>query len=277
MIDEYLILTAERLRDDLAELKALLRRRYRSGSKQVRASEVKTEAARLAEIWLVDLAGRSEVTEVVNSDYLADLNVRFQRILTHSEHARKRSSYDSEIKAILDGFSLDLIIPLKQMRHGHEESSDPTAPHTKGQAVFEPSAFVGHSFAQSDNSIVECVCTTLELLGIAVTTGKQPRAKSISEKVKHSIENNYLFVGIFTRREKIARKHEWVASPWIIDEKAYAVGKRKKLILLREDGVGSIGGIQGDYEFLEFDRDNLQELVLSILRLFDVEISGLLS
>ena len=71
------------------------------------------------------------------------------------------------------------------------------------------------------------------------------------------------------------RKQEWTTSLWVIDEKAYAVGKQKKLILLKEQGVGSIGGIQGDYEFIEFTRDALSLLVVRLLQVFDFPTIGL--
>ncbi len=82
-------------------------------------------------------------------------------------------------------------------------------------------------------------------------------------------------MGIFTCRDKIARKPEWTTSPWVIDEKAYAVGRKKPLILLREQGVGSIGGIHGDYEYIEFSRDGLERLALHLIQLFQLTNSGL--
>ena len=91
-------------------------------------------------------------------------------------------------------------------------------------------------------------------------TGEKPRAASISEKVKRLIEEQSTFVGVFTRRDKIARKSEWTTSAWVLDEKAYALGRQKPLILLKEQGVGSIGGIQGDYEYIEFSREALESL-----------------
>jgi hypothetical protein len=108
-----------------------------------------------------------------------------------------------------------------------------------------------------------------------VVTGDKPKADSISDKVKREIDDQEIFVGVFTRRDKIARKPEWTTSAWLIDEKAYAIGRRKKLILIKEAGVGSIGGIQGDYEFLEFTRDDLSSLLIRLLRLFEVSVSGL--
>ena len=112
---------------------------------------------------------------------------------------------------------------------------------------------------------------------MAVVTGEKPRADRISEKVKRLIDGQYLFIGVFTQREKIARRKEWTTSAWLIDEKAYAVGKGKKLILLKEDGVESIGGIQGDYQFVEFSRDRLHEIPIALLNILNVTAKGLRS
>ncbi|MCI0616281.1 hypothetical protein L0244_25135 [bacterium] len=45
-------------------------------------------------------------------------------------------------------------------------------------------------------------------------------------------------------------------------------------MLLKEIGVGSIGGIQGDYEYIEFDRQKLELLFISILEIFDISVAG---
>ena len=58
-------------------------------------------AARLAEIWLVEYSAQRELAAVVSSDYLGELNVRFTRLLTFSEQAALRSSYETEINGIL--------------------------------------------------------------------------------------------------------------------------------------------------------------------------------
>ena len=56
-------------------------------------------------------------------------------------------------------------------------------------------------------------------------------------------------------------------SPWVVDEKAFALAKSKKLILLRETGIQSVGGLQGDYEYLEFDRAEMGDLLVRLLEL----------
>jgi len=206
----------------------------------------------------------------IGSATLADLNVHFQRILTYAEHATTRGRYEVEIRSILDNFSVKVIVPLKQAR-GRSVTPNISLP---GSTIAH-SAFVGQSFAPSDKRINQCVYDTLDALGLKVVTGDKPKADSISEKVKELIEQQSVFVGIFTRRDKISRKLEWTTSAWVIDEKAYALGRRKRLILLKEQGVGSIGGIQGDYEYFEFNRDSLETLPIRLIQLFELTNKGL--
>ena len=119
-------------------------------------------------------------------------------------------------------------------------------------------------------------CKLLILLFIVATQAvAQSEPDTSVLKQKKLIEAQHVFVGIFGRRDKLAKKAEWTTSPWVIDEKAYALGRSKRLVLLKEEGVSSIGGLQGDYEFVEFSRERLDKLVLDILDVFDVKVSGL--
>jgi hypothetical protein len=59
---------------------------------------------------------------------------------------------------------------------------------------------------------VRCVTDVLEAIGIRVVTGEKPKADRISNKVKAAIEGQHIFVGIFTRRDKLAGKNEWNTS-----------------------------------------------------------------
>jgi hypothetical protein len=271
MIDEHITLTAERLRDDLEELRKTLRQRYSRSSSQVTSEDVRKRAAEIAETWLVELANDSAAVSAVGSDTMGDLSIHFQRILTFTEHATTRSKYDAEIRELLKTYTIAVILPLKQSR------GKPSAPPTQEpiQKLIITTAFIGQSFAENDKRVNQCVSDTLEAIGVSVVTGERPKADLISDKVKRLIDEQQVFVGIFTRRDKVARKSEWTTSAWVIDEKAYALGRQKRLILLKERGVGSIGGIQGNYEYLEFSRDELERLVVRLIQLFEVQNSGL--
>jgi hypothetical protein len=116
MISEYLIVGLERLQVTLNEFLSLLKSRYGSPDAQVTAKEIKATVAKLSESWMVEFAPHLEASQLVSSDYLADLNIHFQRLLTPSEHASQRSNYEKEVRAINKDYKQNLIIPLKRSR-----------------------------------------------------------------------------------------------------------------------------------------------------------------
>lgn len=282
MADEQLIVVAKRLLTDIRDFRTLLHRTYRSGSKQVTSADLRQTASVLVETWIRDLSQRPEIAACVAENHLGDLNVHFQRILLFTEKATLRSRYDKEIAGILKNYTANLVLPL--MQSGPKTplpvtSGSPSnvSQSTTGQIAaegFRATAFIGHSFSANDEPLVNAVTAVLEAIGIKVFTGKKPKADQISEKVKGLIDGQHMFVGVFTRRDRLAGKQEWSTSTWIIDEKAYA-SRSKKLILLKEAGVESIGGIQGDYEYIEFSRDKFELAIISLLQLFNVTVGGL--
>lgn len=220
-----------------------------------------------------NVSQRQEVTLSVCPEYLGDLNVHFQRILVATERAAIRKRYDEEINAILKKYTADLVVPLMQ-GNAHAPPANPIAVPAKMEA-FQPTAFVGHSFDDADAPFAQAVIETLEALGITVVTGEKPKADKISDKVKRQIDGQHIFVGIFTRRHKLEGTNSWTTSAWVLDEKAYAYGRGRKLILLKEADVESIGGIQGDYEFLSFTRENFHEVIVKLIQLFILAVKGL--
>jgi hypothetical protein len=269
MIDDELVLKIERLRDSLKELKVDLRQRYSRRESQVANDQIRQEAARLSEVWMVEVAAREDVRVTLGDSMLGDLNIQFQRLLRYSDHATLRGKYDEAINAINRDFRTRVVLPLKQQRF--ISTSPQGLPATPIESL--RSTFVGHSFAESDSEISDTVVQVLNALGLDVLTGEKPRADSVSKKVRRRIEVCDAFVGIFSRRDRIADREEWTTSAWIIDEKAYAFAKNKRLFLLKENGVESIGGLQGDYEYLEFDRTNLTDLVISLVEMVRSEDS----
>lgn len=261
MIDDALVLRVERLRDSLEEFKKELRKSYRKKDSRVGAIAFRTRAAQLAEQWLVEIAHRDDVRVAINDEVLANLNIEFQRILTHSERITVRQKYDAAIATILRDFRATVIVALKQGR-GAILDAPPAATEVE---IPVTTAFVGLSFAEEDAEVNELIKRFIRAFGLAVTTGEKPKADKVSTKVRERIETAQIFVGIFTRRDKLAKGSEWATSAWIIDEKAYALAKNKRLVLLKEHGVKSVGGLQGDYEYLEFRRDQIADLLIRLL------------
>jgi hypothetical protein len=268
MIDDQLVLRVERLRDSIENLRAELHGKYKQPIRQVTSKDIRETAARLAETWMVDVAARADVQSALSPPLLADLNIHFQRLLTYPDQATLRKKYDAVIKGILRDFRTGVVVPLKQKRGPATDALatianvPPATPLPSANSIF-----VGHSFADDDAEVVKIVVRFLTALGLEVLTGEKPTAGSVSSKVRQRIDKCDAFAGVFTRRGKISGKKEWTASPWIVDEKAYALAKSKKLLLMKEAGVQSIGGLQGDYEYLEFTREHLADLLIRLAEL----------
>src|SRR5438552_12222661 len=104
MIDDRFILRVERLRDAVEELRVDIRHVYRNGEQQVRSEKLRASARELAETWMVEIAPVSDVKAAIEPEVLAELAVKFQRILTVSERSALRRKYDAVITGILKDF-----------------------------------------------------------------------------------------------------------------------------------------------------------------------------
>jgi hypothetical protein len=265
MIDDALVLRIERLRDEVEGLRDEIRARYHGPGSLVVFAQICDTAAQIGERWLVEIASRDDVGQVIGQDIVGKLNVEFQRLITFSEQATQRRRYEATIKAILTGFRTQVVVPMKQSRNRVLTRPTPRkAIATNGSLGI---IFIGQSFAPDDAAINSAIGRFVEAYGFKIVTGEKPSADSVSKKVRKRIEGATFFLGIFTRRDRLKRRAEWTTSSWVIDEKAYALAKRKKLILLRETGVQSIGGIQGDYEYIEFSRGDLTDPLIKLLQI----------
>jgi tetratricopeptide (TPR) repeat protein len=140
-------------------------------------------------------------------------------------------------------------------------------------------AFVGHSFTENDKEVVEKFLNYLDTLkesGI-VAEWKHARAaqpRDLREKVLELIGGKNVLIAICTRKERVvddnnlrsafmrpgvlkgeARSFEWKTSDWIIQEIGLAIGREMSIVVLLEQGVRKPGGLQGDIEYIPFDRE----------------------
>lgn len=142
------------------------------------------------------------------------------------------------------------------------------------------SAFVGHSFLDSDGQVVDRVLKMLDSIKTLMPDFEWEHAlaaepKVLSQKVKEKMQGKNLFIGICTAKEhvidtKLLKRRSWwtsdkfvadsskfqaKTSDWIIQEIGMAVGRDMHIVLLIEDGVRSPGGLQGDLEYISFSRE----------------------
>jgi len=134
-------------------------------------------------------------------------------------------------------------------------------------------AFVAHSFAPRDVTIIKLIKRIARSTGYSIVSGEAPAPTGVSYKVRTRIESSSLLIAILTRRHCVGAS-VWTTSPWVIEEKAYSLGdaKDRPIVLCVETGVavpGEIGGINGDLEYITFDRyriDLLARQLRALLR-----------
>lgn len=152
-------------------------------------------------------------------------------------------------------------------------------------------AFVGHSFTEDDTILVGKFTKLLAQISELQPYFSWEHAESaeprvIDEKVLRLFSDKNLFIGICTKKERVIShnalkktvfptKHlkgrqedfGWKTSDWIIQEIGLALGRGLHLILLVEDGVRPPGGIQGNLERIEFERDAPEKIYGKLLEM----------
>jgi hypothetical protein len=263
---------AEQLKVDLERFRGALRSCYSSPNSQVTSARLKSEISRISEKWILNFCSNTKCRETISSAVIDGRRFNFHKLVTFTERATTRSRYDKTIKEILNGYTTDVILPLKGIAQQIQMTESEVSPSVE---YYRPTVFVGHSFGEKNSEYMNIILEFLIKIGLDVKTGQKSRAARVSDKVKAQIEDQEIFMGVFFRDQKIQGKGEWTTSPWVIGEMAHASAKGKKLILLVERGVKGIGGIQGDYEFHVFERSD-PKIFLKIADMFQIKNFGLM-
>lgn len=140
-------------------------------------------------------------------------------------------------------------------------------------------AFIGHSFTENDKSVVDKFLQYLDQLSEVLPAFTWKHAEHaepsiVSEKVFRLLDGKNLFIGICTKKEMVISSEKlgktffsekkwqglkqdflWKTSDWIIQEIGLAIGLKLNVILLLEQGVKAPGALQGNLEYITFDRD----------------------
>jgi tetratricopeptide (TPR) repeat protein len=139
-------------------------------------------------------------------------------------------------------------------------------------------AFVGRSFDKKDEQVITKVTDFIKSLDIECVDAKPAKPKTVEEKITELIKGCDIFVGIFNcdriicqeaKKVKLYCKPKnkttiYTTSNWVIQESGFALGSNKYLILLKEDGVCELPELQGNLEYIPFDRNHLEESFLKI-------------
>jgi len=152
-------------------------------------------------------------------------------------------------------------------------------------------AFVGHSFMPEDEDVVRKYLKFFDQVkgmvsGFTWEHAEPAEPKVLCEKVRGVIKDKNLFIGICTNKEaaiypdklkrgafrktlfKAKEEHfSWKTSDWIIQEIGLAIGLGMDLILLLENGIRQPGGLQGDIEYIRFERNSPEKSFVKILEM----------
>lgn len=151
-------------------------------------------------------------------------------------------------------------------------------------------AFIGHSFSARVKDVVRSFLEFFEQIkgmniGFSWEHAEAAEAKELANKVLGLMQDKNLFIGICTKNEKAilsdklkptlfgenlkASKDlfEPKTSDWIMQEIGLAIGKGMDLILLVESGVRQPGGLQGNKEYIAFDRHSPEKAFGKVLEM----------
>jgi tetratricopeptide (TPR) repeat protein len=152
-------------------------------------------------------------------------------------------------------------------------------------------AFVGHSFTSEDEPVVRAFLKFFDQVkdmdfGFSWQHAEPAEPKILAAKVMGLMEGKNLFIGICTKKEAVvalenlkrgilnksilkAREEHfsWKTSDWIIQEIGLAKGRGMDLILIVENGLRQPGGLQGDLEYIPFDRGSPEKSFGKVLEM----------
>jgi hypothetical protein len=108
--------------------------------------------------------------------------------------------------------------------------------------------FVSFSFEETD--YIGGIRQLLEQRGLRVITGDRANS-SISASIIERIKKSECFLCIMTK-DKRKEDGAYTTSPWLLEEKGAALALGKPIVLMVEEGVDEIGGLQGDWQRIHF-------------------------
>ena len=155
------------------------------------------------------------------------------------------------------------------------------------------SAFVGHSFLPKDDSVVQNFLSYFDQVkgivpGFSWENAKKAEPDLLFEKVNRLFKDKNLFIGICTSNEAalpydalrtcwwnsdklvtVKNTVDLKTSDWIIQEIGFALARDLKIILFVENGVRSPGGMQGNLNYISFNRSSPEKCFGEFLEMIE--------
>jgi len=142
-------------------------------------------------------------------------------------------------------------------------------------------AFVSHSYRDYDKEIVDSLLNYLDTIKDAISefsyrTAKRSQPVEVHDKVNSIFSECNMLIALCLKQEAVIEESflksllfvknrrlldisniEYKTSDWIIQEIGFAIGKDMPIILLLENGLRPPGQMQGNLEYIAFDRNNI--------------------
>jgi hypothetical protein len=140
-------------------------------------------------------------------------------------------------------------VPLSILQEIQEQLEALKGHQPKEPAIVKPkTVFLSYRFAE--NEYVEGLTTLLKKDGFEILTGQSANTY-ISQAILERIRSCEFFVCLMTRTDE-KKDGTYTTSPWLLEEKGAALAMGKRIVLMVEEGVNDIGGLQGDWQRIHF-------------------------
>ncbi len=106
----------------------------------------------------------------------------------------------------------------------------------------------------------------LTALEFDVATGAEPTIRSLPDMVKERLGGAHAFVGVLTRRDRVAGSGEYLPPAWVKDEIAIAYSLNKPVAVLAEEGVRVEGIIPQKTKYERWSRSSFGVAAPTIVR-----------
>jgi hypothetical protein len=124
--------------------------------------------------------------------------------------------------------------------------------------VIPKSVFLSYRFAEGD--YLQGLKSLFEREGFEIITGESSNT-FISRAILERINKSEFFLCLMTKTdEKI--DGTFTTSPWILEEKGAALALNKKIVMMVEEGVDDYGGLQGDWQRINFTSKSFTSAVI---------------
>ena len=125
--------------------------------------------------------------------------------------------------------------------------------------------FVGFGYNDRDSWIETHVFPILECMGFVVIDGKDLHGEALADGVKSRIDQSDAVVGFLTIRDANSTG-DFNSHIWVRDELAYAVGKDKPIIQIREENVRVPDALLGNVQYIQLRQNDRLACISELAR-----------